>query len=679
MMKTIHWYLARDLVRIWVLALFALTLMLTIFSVIEPLRKQQGITFEQVLSFFGFMMPSMLSLTLPVSALFAATITYGRFSQDNEHLACRAGGVSTMAVLQPAIMLGVGVTALSLLLGNYVAPDMMKRSVAALEQNPKHILYRQLETKHYFKHRDQRHQDHYVRADRVDAENDTLYGLVYAQFDTSQRVNIQDGDKVRLADVYEVTHVDGEVYDLRGADGMPVAAVERDALLPVSRPYDDADLAVGDKVRLADVWRVRKVNTDKTYDLFRGGSTLPGVPASGLVPLPKQRDARIMMAARAKVTLHDHAPEPFVELDFDDLVAKRVTDVAGNFISEGQHQRLRFVLENPMQEPVAWLTWGELMKTAANPVRSPTIIRELDKTRRDLRNDHFLHDLRRQIERHQEYRRLSGVTISSGGPPVTREFVLKADRFEETIGRRDRFSLGSRLSNTDGSPVQLEIWEVLNTTDDDGQPQQVRRKRQTVSSRADRHGYLAVGVEYDELTDRTHVYVAMPGEVDVVTAGDTRSQRFEDFSVGQLAIPRELLQDVELYDYETLFAGVGPDGQSLSQRPSIQRRMRWTREDLAGELARRIRAEIHVRLAYSSSCLLMVMLGAALGLIFRGGQFLTAFALAAVPGAIVIIFLLMGKGMTKKMEGHLGLVAIWGGIVVLAVATSIVYARLARR
>jgi len=669
MMKTLHWYLARDLVRIWVLALFALTLMLTIFSVIEPLRKQQGITFEQMLSFFGYMMPSMLSLTLPVSALFAATITYGRFSQDNEHLACRAGGVSTMVVLQPAVMLGVGVTALSLALSNYVAPDMMKRSMATLEQNPKHLIYRQLETKHYW-----RWGIHYVHADRVDATNDILHGLVYARWDASQREPLQVDEKVRLADVYTVTRVDGDRCDLLGTDGQPLQAVPRDTLLPVNKPYDDVVIA-GDPVRLADVWRIRKVNPGNTADLRRENQTLLSIPADRL--LPKQRDARIMVAALAKVTLHDDAPEPFVELDFVDLVAKRISDGAGNFISEGQHQRLRFVVGNPVSDRVAWLTWDELVKTAANPIRSPEVMRELDKTRRELRNDHFLQDLRQQIEDHREYRRLSGVTVTSG-PPVTREFVLKADRFEETAGRNNRTSLGCRLSNADGSPVQLEIWEVRDLgLDEDGQPQQDRRKRQIVSSKP--WGALAVGVEYDELTDQSHVYLAMPGEVDVVTAGDPRSQRFEDFSVGQLAIPPDLLRNVEQYDYETLFSGVTSDGRELSQRPSIQRRFNSTHVELTRKLTRAVRAEIHVRLAYSSSCLLMVMLGAALGLIFRGGQFLTAFATAAVPGTVVIMFLLMGKGMVKKMEGGYGLVSIWGGIVILAVATSIVYARLARR
>ena len=141
----------------------------------------------------------------------------------------------------------------------------------------------------------------------------------------------------------------------------------------------------------------------------------------------------------------------------------------------------------------------------------------------------------------------------------------------------------------------------------------------------------------------------------------------------------DVLTAVDGFTYEQLFAGVDADGREVSRQPAIQKRLRDVREDLAGELVRAARAELHVRFAYSSSCLLMVMLGAALGLMFRGGQFLTAFATAAVPGAVVIVMLLMGKGIVKKVGGDLGLLAIWGGIAFLAVATCVVYVHLARR
>ena len=92
MTKTLYIYLSRDLAKVTLMALVAFTLVMTIFGVLEPLRKQ-GLSGLQALSLFGFTMPVMLSLTFPIAALFAATFVYGRFSQNNELLAAWASGV----------------------------------------------------------------------------------------------------------------------------------------------------------------------------------------------------------------------------------------------------------------------------------------------------------------------------------------------------------------------------------------------------------------------------------------------------------------------------------------------------------------------------------------------------------------------------------------------------------
>ena len=62
----------------------------------------------------------MVSLTLPIAALFAATIIYGRFSQDNELMACRASGICTLSLLRPAVWLGVVVSIVTRILATVV-------------------------------------------------------------------------------------------------------------------------------------------------------------------------------------------------------------------------------------------------------------------------------------------------------------------------------------------------------------------------------------------------------------------------------------------------------------------------------------------------------------------------------------------------------------------------------
>jgi lipopolysaccharide export LptBFGC system permease protein LptF len=148
LIRTLHWYLGRELAKVTALAVVAFTLVMTVFAIVEPLRKQ-GLATSQVAEFFGYTVPVMLSFTLPIAALFAATIVYGRFSQDNEMMASSASGVSTLSLLEPALLLGASVTIFSLLLGNFVAPKLMRMAEMSVKSNIMGIAQHQLRTTSY--------------------------------------------------------------------------------------------------------------------------------------------------------------------------------------------------------------------------------------------------------------------------------------------------------------------------------------------------------------------------------------------------------------------------------------------------------------------------------------------------------------------------------------------------
>jgi hypothetical protein len=77
----------------------------------------------------------------------------------------------------------------------------------------------------------------------------------------------------------------------------------------------------------------------------------------------------------------------------------------------------------------------------------------------------------------------------------------------------------------------------------------------------------------------------------------------------------------------------------------------------------------------------MVAMGAALGLMFRGGQLLSAFVLSVVPAAVVIILVVMGKQIMGNpgVARAYGLLSIWGGIAALLVGDIGLLVRLARK
>ncbi len=174
MIRTLQAYLGREIIKAMAVALIAFTLLMTLFAIMEPLRKR-GLGPEQILSLFLYTVPVMLSLTLPIAALFGTTFAYGRFSQDNELTACRASGIATITLLKPAIAMAVLVTVATLVLSNVMAPKLAEMGARAAEANLRSMLYHKLRNEGYFKYR-----SWLLHADRVDAPSNRLEGVVVA-------------------------------------------------------------------------------------------------------------------------------------------------------------------------------------------------------------------------------------------------------------------------------------------------------------------------------------------------------------------------------------------------------------------------------------------------------------------------------------------------------------------
>jgi lipopolysaccharide export LptBFGC system permease protein LptF len=76
---------------------------------------------------------------------------------------------------------------------------------------------------------------------------------------------------------------------------------------------------------------------------------------------------------------------------------------------------------------------------------------------------------------------------------------------------------------------------------------------------------------------------------------------------------------------------------------------------------------INERLAFSVSVFVLVILAAALGIIFRGSHMMVAFGISFVPMLFVIVMIVTGKQMSHNAATHgLGLAVMWSGIVAVA-------------
>lgn len=556
MIRTLHTYLSRELAKTTFLALVAFTLVMTVFAIIEPLRKQQGMAPEQIMALFGYMMPVTLSLTLPIAALFAATIAYGRFSQDNELLACQASGIPTLRLLRPAVMLGLAVTAISLTLSNFVAPHMIANSKTSLQKNIRGIAYSMLRSHGYIEPT----RGIMIHADYVDELNDILYG---------------------------VTAVDS-----------------------------------------------------------------------------RDPRAKVMVASKAYLKFLEFGDDHYLQIHTDEPQA---TAIGRESTFEEKSQDLVIPLENPIQEQASWLDWKRMLETVNDPVLNRQVADPLEKYKVDLGHDMVATDIVGTINSGRAYEWLQRDVAAPGAAPKIEQYVLRAPK--AALGQNPRSSsVSAELTGEPGRPVQIEI-------------RQNGKVVQTYSCPS-----AKVEAKWGELTRMSLVNIDPKGPITWNTPDDPRPQVRATFPVGELPIPSAIANRLGQISLRDLYVSA----KDYTSNPRILGGIADVRNYKASALLSEIKAEMHSRVAYSMSCFLLVVLGAALGLMFRGGQFISAFAIAAIPGSFVIIMLLMGKSMLQNtkvinttyfhVSGETwGLVAIWCGIVLLALANLVVYGRLARK
>lgn len=149
MVFTIHRYIFRDLFKVFALSTVAMTLILSLGSILRPIQKY-GVAPEQVFSLIGYFMPITLTFVMPMAALFAAAMTYGRFASDNELDACRASGISTMTIVYPGLCLAVTVAILNIFLSFYVVPKYVDKAERSIKANAKQIVFRSIERQGYY-------------------------------------------------------------------------------------------------------------------------------------------------------------------------------------------------------------------------------------------------------------------------------------------------------------------------------------------------------------------------------------------------------------------------------------------------------------------------------------------------------------------------------------------------
>lgn len=182
MVSILHRYIFREIFKIFALATAALCIILSLGMILRPIQEI-SIGPGQVLSLIGYMLPITLTFVLPMAALFAASLCYGRFAADNELDACRASGIGMFNLVYPGLALAIMVSIANLFLSFSVTPSFVQRAEVSLKADAQKIIFRNIQQNGFYKSPEG---DWLAYADYADMKTETLSGVVVTEVKNSK-------------------------------------------------------------------------------------------------------------------------------------------------------------------------------------------------------------------------------------------------------------------------------------------------------------------------------------------------------------------------------------------------------------------------------------------------------------------------------------------------------------
>jgi len=565
MSRTLFWYLFRDLLRVFVLTTLALAGIMSFGGLLRPLTEQ-GLDTGQVGKMLTYFVPAMSTYSLPVAALFATTMVYGRLAADNELTACRAAGIGFGTIALPALVLGLTAALSSLFLLCYVVPAAT------------------------------------LRVERVIYSN--VAKLVANKIGRDHQLRLSVGGPVIYAPSAQVGQEEG--------GNQTVRLIEPTIVTTDSVPEDPSNpsgpkLKVPHEIYMADeatVWI--RLNDAQRPEL---GMTA-AVQVSGGVRFP-----------------HDLAG--------DEQVGVEETTVANINIPP------------QIRENVKFMDVRDLTDIAVDPGKSQRVKLAVDDFKVRDQGRQYLADLMAQLNGPSGSCAISRTTTGGDDLAVGETYVLSRQG-AATIGmEKDAIVIDSGES-ADARRAQL-----------------VRQRNGHVEVRALGHR-LRIEAE-PQPSNKTMVVTIDVFDV-VVTPADAQPT------------PRAAYN-------QTVVCDMPPDVSQIANRTLKDYNatnltdLQWNflnREQLC--VANDVLAELHSRASFAVSCLILVVVGTALGLMFQSGNFLNAFAVSFLPALMTITLIVGGAQAAGHLPDnvlvphfrdplHMGIALIWSGnAMVLALA-----------
>jgi len=564
MSRTLFWYIFKDLLRIFLMASGVLAGIMSFGGLLRPLTEH-GLNMGQVMHMLTYFQFPMTAYSLPIAALFATTIVYGRLSADNEIVACRAAGISHLAMALPAFVLGLSIAILSLLLLSFVVPIFMLKAEKVIFSNVGQIITNEIERTHQLK---------------LEQEGDSI--TVFAQ-----AAKVMPPDPTRPNDQVVVLASPMFVTYLPNPDKSPDATrtpkdfyVAKQATCYINQNEQTDDLSF---VTVLD----GGIKFPRTVHGMEGGVDQSIFAADSQSEV--RENTKFMDVFRLKELLNDESSSRRVRRVLDSFIVGEQRDTFLKSISDqlaGEDSQARLIGTEDKQGIEYVISRGK----AATAMEDNKLI------------------------------------VGAATPEITRPVHV----FQEKDGNVLR-------------TFEAQAIEISAIPDNE-------------------IGMLHVRIELNDVIERVGESMTprskIPREFDVPMPQSIRS-------LPQIRTAKFYIRNTRLY---------GAQGKALDR----ERTFIWNG----------VRSELHFRASFAMSCLILVMVGCALGMMFRSGNFLSAFALSVVPALICIALIITGQHTCENVPKdltnfhnpyELGRTLIWSGNVAVAVIAVGLLGRLQRQ
>jgi lipopolysaccharide export LptBFGC system permease protein LptF len=555
--KTLHWYIFRELLRIFLMTASALTTLMAFGGTFRPFTKQ-GIEILQLMTIMMNLMPAMLAYAIPIAALFAAVLVYWRLSTDNELTACRASGISHVTIVIPALILGLAVASIDLVFVNYVVPIFLQRTERAVIADIGSIIVTKVN-----------------RQDVIKIKEFVIYA------DAATQKESPEPDRI-------VILLDG-IAATKLKNGKPTQIVTARQAEAVIRTTAMPETAAELSIKLIDATAF----DPKSFERYSG--TVDSLTGGRSLLMPSAIKSKPKFLNLTKLREYDDNPSEF------EPVKKEIGQIATIY----QYQAVGALL-------------FELWRTTSANGTKPLIFKIPGNSINTLDELHIYAPFAVLNAEKQ---------LIFGGSPV------KPVTIQQYNGRRLLFTY-----------TALEA--TLGLANDE-----LSRSGMTVS--LDLKGSVTS-------VDHTRRLSGSPG--------DTKT-------LAGIVLPAHL-QTIPLPPPMELLSYARSSDSKLMQIASS------TADTQITKLRHTIKSELNSRGSFSVSCLLLVLFGAALGILLRGKNPLAVFVVGFVPAIVLVLLITAGRQMADSISARnvsIGLNLIWAGNVVLLALVVGVYFKLLRQ